>query len=105
MTSAGQHGRGEAVAALLLNVGAVTIRVNPPFRYRSGMLSPVYTDNRLLCSYPPERRLITGYFAELLREQGIAPDVLAGVSTAGIPHAAWLAERLDLPMVYVRGEA
>jgi orotate phosphoribosyltransferase len=105
MTTTGQQVRGEAVAELLLNVGAVTIRVDPPFRYRSGMLSPIYTDNRLLCSYPRERGLIAAYFAELLREHDVTPDVLAGVSTAGIPHAAWLAERLDLPMVYVRGEA
>jgi orotate phosphoribosyltransferase len=105
MTIPGRSARGEAVAELLLNVGAVTIRVQPPFRYRSGLLSPIYTDNRLLCSYPAERRLVAGHFAGLLQEQGIVPDVLAGVSTAGIPHAAWLAERLAVPMVYVRGEA
>jgi orotate phosphoribosyltransferase len=105
MTAVTVFSRGEAVAELLLRVGAVAIRVDPPFRYRSGMLSPIYTDNRLLCSYPNERRLIAGYFAELLAEQSIVPDVLAGVATAGIPHAAWLAERLELPMVYVRGEA
>jgi orotate phosphoribosyltransferase len=97
--------RADAVAELLLRVGAVAIRVRPPFRYRSGMLGPIYTDNRLLCSYPQERRAITGHFAELLSAHGVAVDVLAGVSTAGIPHAAWLAERLALPMVYVRGEA
>jgi orotate phosphoribosyltransferase len=105
MTASSPPTRGEAVAELLLNVGAVTIRVNPPFRYRSGMVSPIYTDNRLLCSYPRERRMIAGHFAELLHDHKIRPDVLAGVSTAGIPHAAWLAERLDIPMVYVRGEA
>jgi orotate phosphoribosyltransferase len=94
-----------AVAELLLRIGAVAIRVDPPFRYRSGMVGPIYTDNRLLCSYPNERRRVVGYFAELLTEHKIVPDVLAGVATAGIPHAAWLAERLELPMVYVRGEA
>lgn len=105
MTAVDGFSRGEAVAELLLRVGAVAIRANPPFRYRSGMVGPIYTDNRLLCSYPNERRLVAGYFAELLTEHNIVPDVLAGVSTAGIPHAAWLAERLELPMVYVRGEA
>lgn len=105
MTTVAGFSRGEAVAELLLRVGAVAIRVNPPFRYRSGLVSPIYTDNRLLCSYPNERRIIAGSFADLLTERNIVPDVLAGVSTAGIPHAAWLAERLELPMVYVRGEA
>ena len=97
--------RAEAVAELLFRVGAVAIRVQPPFRYRSGMLGPIYTDNRLLCSYPKERRTISVFFSEMLAEHGITADVLAGVATAGIPHAAWLAERLALPMVYVRGEA
>lgn len=105
MMKPAQSARGEVVAELLLNVGAVTIRLSPAFRYRSGLLSPIYTDNRLLCSYPTERRLLAGHFADLLHEHGIRPDVLAGVSTAGIPHAAWLAERLAVPMVYVRGEA
>lgn len=97
--------RGEQIAALLLRIGAVAIRVRPPFRYRSGMLSPIYTDNRLLCSYPVERREVARAFESILQEHDVVPDVLAGVSTAGIPHAAWLAADLELPMVYVRGEA
>jgi orotate phosphoribosyltransferase len=105
MTAPTPSARGEEVAELLLAIGAVAIRLTPPFRYRSGMLSPIYTDNRLLCSYPNERRTIARHFVELLYEHHVVPDVLAGVSTAGIPHAAWLADRLELPMVYVRGEA
>ncbi|MGI8913106.1 MAG: orotate phosphoribosyltransferase [Chloroflexota bacterium] len=105
MTASEQTSRGEQVAELLLRIGAVAIRLSPPFRYRSGMLSPIYTDNRLLCSYPEERRQIAMHFVEVLAEHSLQPDVLAGVSTAGIPHAAWLAEGLNLPMVYVRGEA
>lgn len=97
--------RGEQVAELLLGIGAVALRPRPPFRYRSGMRSPIYTDNRLLCSYPEQRGRIAEHFAHLLAEQGLAPDLLAGVATAGIPHAAWLAARLDLPMVYVRDAA
>ena len=99
------HEHHSLIASLLLRIGAVTIRTHPPFRYRSGMLSPIYTDNRLLCSYPRERAAICGAFAAVLETHGVRPDLLAGVSTAGIPHAAWLAQRLDLPMVYVRGEA
>lgn len=105
MSDLGTTPQGQDVAALLLDIGAVAIRVNPPFRYRSGLLSPIYTDNRLLCSYPEHRRRIVQRFVETLAASGVQPDVLAGVATAGIPHAAWLADRLNLPMVYVRGEA
>ncbi len=97
--------RAADVAAILLGIGAVAFRVSPPFRFRSGMMSPIYTDNRLLCSYPRERRRVIDHMAGILEEKQIRPDVLAGVSTAGIPHAAWLADLLALPMVYVRGEA
>ncbi len=93
------------IAGTLLSIGAVSIRVNPPFRFRSGMLSPIYTDNRLLCSYPHERSLVCEHFAAVVREQQLLPAIIAGVATAGIPHAAWLADALHLPMVYVRGEA
>lgn len=97
--------RAEDVARILLEIGAVTIRVARPFRYRSGLLSPIYTDNRLLCSYPHHRRQITKHFIGLLEEECLKPAMLAGVATAGIPHTAWLANELDIPMVYVRSEA
>jgi orotate phosphoribosyltransferase len=95
------------IARLLLDVGAVSIDVEHPFRYTSGILSPIYCDNRLLISFPAERRRIVGWMAERLEaEVGRAGvDVVAGTATAGIPYAAWLSERLDLPMVYVRATA
>ncbi|MCL4508725.1 MAG: orotate phosphoribosyltransferase [Chloroflexi bacterium] len=92
------------VATLLLDIGAVSLRIQPPFRYRSGLWSPIYTDNRLLCSYPAAREQITAHFVQALQECNLTPDVIAGVATAGIPHAAWLAQALNLPMVYVRAE-
>src|SRR5712692_8455586 len=93
----------EQVAGVLLRIGAVQLRPRAPFRFASGILSPIYTDNRLLCSTVAERRLVVGLFADLIAQQGLGVDVVAGTATAGIPHAAWLADRLDLPMVYVRG--
>ncbi len=95
----------EQVAEVLLRIGAVQLRPQTPFRFASGMLSPIYTDNRLLCSTVVERRLVVALFASLIAQQDLHVDVVAGTATAGIPHAAWLAERLDLPMVYVRGGA
>jgi len=92
-------------ARMLLESGAVLLRPDAPFRFASGLLSPIYCDNRLLMSYPRQRRRVTLWFARVLRDQAIPADVIAGTATAGIPHAAWLAAELRLPMVYVRNRA
>ena len=99
--------RRREVADILLSVGAVSINVAEPFTYASGTRSPIYCDNRMLMSYPPERRRIIGYFAEMIEHEiGLAQvEVLAGVATSGIPWAAWIAEALGRPMVYVRAGA
>jgi orotate phosphoribosyltransferase len=93
------------IAKCLLEIGAVSLRTDPPFTWTSGRLAPIYCDNRLLMSYPEKRNQVTRGFDELIASKDWAPDVIAGTATAGIPHAAWLAQRLDLPMVYVRGSA
>ncbi|MDD5307841.1 MAG: orotate phosphoribosyltransferase [Deltaproteobacteria bacterium] len=93
------------IARSLLKIGAVTLRLDPPFTWASGRLSPIYCDNRLLMSYPSLRREVARSFAALLERERWKPEVVAGTATAGIPHAAWLADLLDLPMVYVRGSA
>jgi orotate phosphoribosyltransferase len=92
------------IASLLLRVGAVTVDVEHPFRYASGILSPIYCDNRLVISYPVERRVVADRLAELLDSLGGSDgaDIVAGTATAGIPWAAWVAERLGRPMIYVR---
>ncbi len=96
--------QSKAIARLLLSVGAVSLSVAEPFTYSSGAKSPIYCDNRLLMSYPKERREVVKALAELVTSQvGLDEvDVLAGVATSGIPFAAWLAEYMDKPMVYVR---
>jgi orotate phosphoribosyltransferase len=82
----------------------VMLRPAAPFRFASGLLSPIYCDNRILISLPRQRRSITRCFVGLVRSVAIPVDVVAGTATAGIPHAAWLAAELRLPMVYVRAQ-
>jgi len=92
------------VAKILLRIKAVTLRVDPPFTWASGIKSPIYTDNRLLMSFPKERRCIVTYFLKLLKENGLEPDIIAGIATSGIPWASWIAQELNLPMVYIRSK-
>ncbi len=92
------------VAQILLDIGSVLFSRNKPFKFDSGILSPVYVDNRLLISYPKERKEIQKYFLEKIKNEIGKPDVIAGTATAGIPHAAWLAQDLNLPLVYVRSK-
>lgn len=103
----GGHQRDEVAnltARLLIEIGAVHFRTDPPFRLTSGYASPVYIDCRKIISFPRAREAIIGFaLATLQRQVGFeAFDVVAGGETAGIPFAAWLADRLGLPMIYVR---
>lgn len=99
------EGVGESLARDLLRIGAVTLSPDDPFTWASGLRSPIYCDNRMTLGHPSVRRRIADGFAAVLDGEGIRPDVVAGTATAGIPHAAWLADRLDAPMVYVRSAA
>lgn len=90
------------VARALLEIKAVQIKTEGFFTWTSGIQSPIYCDNRLTMSYPAIREKIAKAFAEKVKNSHIKPDVIAGCATAGIPHAAWLATELNLPMVYVR---
>ena len=92
------------IAQQLLSIGAVELRPNDPFTWASGVKSPIYCDNRLTMSYPAVRKAIADALAETIRREYPEAQVIAGTATAGIPHAAWVAERLDLPMVYVRSK-
>ncbi|RIY38842.1 orotate phosphoribosyltransferase [Psittacicella gerlachiana] len=92
------------IAKNLLNIQAVALRPQPEdyFTWTSGIRSPIYCDNRLTMSYPLVRKLIAQSMAQLIKEHFPNVQVLAGTATAGIPHAAWVSELLDLPMTYVR---
>ena len=94
----------EMTAKMLLEINAVRFRSEEPFRFTSGWASPVYIDCRKLISYPRIRQTVIDFAAAtILREIGFESiDAIAGGETAGIPYAAWLADRLMLPMQYVR---
>jgi orotate phosphoribosyltransferase len=97
----------EMTARMLLEVNAVHFRADEPYRFTSGLASPVYVDCRKLISYPRIRNTLMDFAASLiLREIGFeALDAIAGGETAGIPFAAWIADRLSMPMQYVRKRA
>ncbi|MCX8190543.1 MAG: orotate phosphoribosyltransferase [Candidatus Diapherotrites archaeon] len=96
--------KSEKIAEILLKIGAVSLRPKKPFRYSSGILSPIYTDNRLLMGYPKERKSIVKAMKELIEDKKISCEFISGTATAAIPHAAWLADLMKKPMVYVRSD-
>src|SRR3954471_1292785 len=104
MHSADQAFIAETTARMLLEVKAVLFYEDKPFIFTSGWASPVYIDCRKLIFYPRVRRQLVDFAeATLSRDVGFEQfDVIAGGETAGIPYAAWIAERLALPMQYVR---
>jgi len=89
-------------AKMLLDVGAVQLSPDEPFVWASGKVSPVYCDNRLTLSDSGIRRAIAHGMVALIEQEGWGPEVIAGTATAGIPHATLVADRLALPLVYVR---
>ncbi|MBC1759200.1 orotate phosphoribosyltransferase [Listeria ivanovii] len=93
------------VAEQLLEIKAVFLKPNDPFTWASGIKSPIYCDNRLTLGFPKVRQFIAAALAEKIKENFGDVDVIAGTATAGIPHAAWVSDLLDLPMVYVRSKA
>lgn len=97
--------KSEQVARYLLEIGAVALRPQEPFTWTSGIKSPIYCDNRLTLSFPVVRSYIAEAFAELIRTSYPDSEVIAGTATAGIPHAAWVADKLGLPMAYIRDKA
>lgn len=92
------------IAKDLLEIQAVKLSPNEPFTWASGIKSPIYCDNRLTISYPKIRTAIAKGIAGSIREKYPEVEVIAGTATAGIPHAAWIAAELDLPLIYVRSK-
>ena len=93
------------VAKLLMDIKAVFLRPNEPFTWASGIKSPIYCDNRLTLSYPRVRDVIEQGLADIIKAKYPQCEAVAGTSTAGIAHAALVANILDLPMAYVRASA
>lgn len=93
------------VAKSLLDIKAVSLSPQNPYTWASGLRSPIYCDNRVTMSFPAVRKQIAQGLADLIKEKYPDAEVIAGTATAGIPHAAWIADILDLPMVYIRSKA
>lgn len=92
------------IAIGLLEIGAVKLQPKNPFTWASGIKSPIYTDNRQTIGYPQVRKMIALSLAALIKAKFPDVEVIGGVATAGIPHAAIVAEILALPMIYVRAQ-
>ena len=93
------------LALQLLKINAVVLRPNEPFVWASGWNSPIYCDNRLTLLYPEIRNKMAETITNFIKENFPKTEVITGTATAGIPHAAWIADRLNLPMAYVRSKA
>ncbi|PAD37269.1 orotate phosphoribosyltransferase [Terribacillus saccharophilus] len=89
------------IAEALLSIDAIQIDPAKSFVWASGIHSPIYCDNRLTLGHPEVRTAIARQFQKKLAELP-ETDIIAGCATGGIPHAAWLADKADLPMIYVR---
>ena len=93
------------VAKSLLQINAIILQPNNPFKWAAGWNSPIYCDNRKTLSYPEIRTYIKQGLAAIVKNHYKGANVIAGVATAGIPHGALVAEELGLPFIYVRSKA
>ncbi|QCT75866.1 orotate phosphoribosyltransferase [Macrococcoides canis] len=93
------------IAKALLEIEAVSLQPNDMFTWSSGIKSPIYCDNRLTMSYPAVRDQIAEGLKSLIETHFSGAEVLAGTATAGIPHAAFTAQKMNLPMSYVRSSS
>lgn len=95
----------QQLAEYLLNIQAVKLQPNDPFTWASGWKSPIYCDNRKILSHQDVRTYVKNGLCDLVNAYFSEVDCIAGVATAGIAHAALIADALNLPMVYVRSSA
>ena len=92
------------LAKSLLQINAIILQPNNPFKWAAGWNSPIYCDNRRTLSYPEIRTFIRTSLASVINNHYKGASVIAGVATAGIPHGALVAEELGLPFIYVRSK-
>lgn len=93
------------IARGLIKMGCVKFSPQKPFSYASGLKGPIYCDNRLILGQVAFRDQVIEAFLELLKNHSFQFDLIGGIATAGIPHAAFIADRLKTPMIYVRPKA
>ncbi|SUK15686.1 orotate phosphoribosyltransferase [Staphylococcus agnetis] len=93
------------IAQALLDIEAVSLSPNDMFTWSSGIQSPIYCDNRVTLGYPNVREAIRDGLIELIQNHFEKVDIVSGTATAGIPHAAFISDKMNLPMSYVRSKS
>lgn len=91
-------------AELLLQINAIKLQPNEPFKWASGWISPIYCDNRIILSFPLIRNYIREQMGKFIEKEYGKPDIIAGVATGAIGIGILVAEYLGLPFIYVRPE-
>ena len=100
-----QNNYKSQTAELLLKLKAIKLNPSDPFIWTSGWKSPIYCDNRILLSDPKSRNIIANYFSEIIKSKYNDVQVIAGVATGAIGIGILVAQKLNLPFIYVRPEA
>ena len=100
-----QNNYKSQTAELLLKLKAIKLNPSDPFVWTSGWKSPIYCDNRILLSDPKSRNIIANYFSEIIKSKYNDVQVIAGVATGAIGIGILVAQKLNLPFIYVRPEA
>ncbi len=90
------------IAESLLQINAIKLNVKEPFTWASGLLSPIYCDNRRILSFPGLRGQVADSLTSLIRAAYGDVELIAGVATGAIAPGVLVAERMNLPFVYVR---
>lgn len=93
------------IAKALLDIEAVSLSPNDLYTWSSGIKSPIYCDNRVTLGYPLVRNAIRDGLTRLIEEKFPNVEIVSGTATAGIPHAAYISEKMELPMNYVRSKS
>ncbi|AKS67355.1 orotate phosphoribosyltransferase [Staphylococcus schleiferi] len=93
------------IAKSLLDIEAVSLSPNEMFTWSSGIKSPIYCDNRVTLGYPEVREAIRDGLIQLIEKHFPDVEVVSGTATAGIPHAAYISDKMSLPMNYVRSKS
>lgn len=95
----------KAIAQSLLDIEAVSLSPNDMFTWSSGIKSPIYCDNRITLGFPEVREAIRDGLVELIEKHFPDVEIVSGTATAGIPHAAYVSDKMNLPMNYVRSKS
>jgi len=92
----------EKISKFLLQSKAIILNPKNPFTWSSGITSPIYCDNRILLSFTEYRIAIKNIFCEIIAKEYPETNIICGVATGGIPQASLIADKMNLPLIYVR---